>query len=195
MISKQTESLRSMSSNNITSLGVFPTHPYFHEQLDIRKGISLTSEIKYCVDDYIQMMQFWRFNSVSTNGISNESLNTDSIENPDTLKEYLFSLLDVPKASHNGTPFFADDLLSSSLNIKKRKLGVIKKTIKINPESSKNRVLLNDEDTTVSESKDASNDTEILDGDGSEIDYEYMDSGANEDYDELEDNSNDNDII
>lgn len=182
-----------MPNNKIIFIGVFPTHPYFHEHSEIRKDISLARNVRFCVDDYIQLMQFWQFNSGGINGILNESLNTDSV-NPNILKEYFFSLLDLPKLTNSGTPFFADDLLSSSLNLKKRKLGITRKTISMNSEGSKNR-LLNDEDTATSENKDNFNETEILDEDESDIDYEYMDSGTNEDYDELEDNSNDNDVI
>ncbi|KAJ1609325.1 hypothetical protein OJ253_1601 [Cryptosporidium canis] len=176
-------------------VGLFPAHPYFPEKSEVGKDISLDNEVRYCVDDYVQMMQFWQLNVAGANGISNETLNADYIESSSILKEYLFSLLDLPPTIQGGNPFFCDDILSSSLNVKKRKLSVIKKSINISSESSKNGSLLNNEDISVLENRDNFNDIEILDGDDSDIDYEYIDSGNNEDYDELEDNVNDNDVI
>lgn len=65
-----------------------------------------------------------------------------------------------------------------------------------NFENLKNRNLCNDEDIML-ENKDAFNeDIDALgDEDESDFDYEYIDPRANEDYDELEDNTNDNDVI
>ncbi|OII71815.1 uncharacterized protein cubi_00623 [Cryptosporidium ubiquitum] len=183
--------------NQNNNQGIFPTHPYFSEKSVINK-ISLADEIQLCVDEYIQIVQFWQFNVGGTNNIVNESLNQDSGENPNILKEYLFSLLDLPGNFQNGNPFFADDLFSQSLNLYKRKPLISKRTININNfENSTNKNLGNDEETTMLENKNNFNeDIEVLESeDESDFDYEYMSHSNNEDYDELEDNTNDNDVI
>ncbi|KAH8581613.1 uncharacterized protein ELE39_001743 [Cryptosporidium sp. chipmunk genotype I] len=158
---------------------------------------TLAREVRFCVDEYIQIVQFWQFNVGNTNNIVNDNFNEYSSENPNILKEYLFSLLDLPDAQ-NENPFFANDLLSGSLNVNKKKSNILKRTVCItNFENSKNKNLVNDEDTTVPDNKDIYNeDIELLEDDlESDLDFEYMNSGANEDYDELEDNTNDNDVM
>ncbi|KAK9173996.1 hypothetical protein CmeUKMEL1_16840 [Cryptosporidium meleagridis] len=184
--------------NQNNTQGVFPIHPYFPEQSEVDKEINLAREVKFCVDEYLHITQFWQFNIGNTNSLLNENLDEYSNENQNILKEYLFSLLDLPQNLQKENPFFADDLLSSSLNMNKRRLGISKRAIRMaNFDNSKNKNLGDDEDTTVQENRDTYNeDIELLEDDQeSDIDYEYMNSGTNEDYDELEDNTNDNDIM
>ncbi|KAF7457956.1 hypothetical protein HWI79_1522 [Cryptosporidium felis] len=180
-------------------LGVFPTHPFITNTSTLRKETNLTHNIRPFVDEYVQLIQFWQFNVGGTCEGSTETPDFCSIESQDILKEYLYSLLEIQgDNADKRNPFFADELLSDSLNIKRRNGGnSLRPQNLLKRIDSTKKLSVNDEDNFIFDVKDTNNDDiDALESEEeSEFDYDYMNPEINEDYDELEDNTNDNDAI
>ncbi|KAH8740897.1 hypothetical protein FG386_002443 [Cryptosporidium ryanae] len=140
------------------------------------------------------MTQFWQCNNtVSSGGFAGDSANSESIENHQLFIEYFTSLLDISEKKNKLNSFFPKELLSDSITIRRINEHSMKRAYGIRKvEQQKKQV--NEENDSL-ENKGMRDDFDLFADDESEIDFEYINPVLDDEYDELEDNIKDQDVI
>lgn len=139
------------------------------------------------------MMQFWQYNTAS-NSFVGDSLNNELSENHQIIMEYFVSLFDISDKKNELSSFFPGELLQDSITIRKKNDNTIKKTLRIRKIEHQKKQS-NEEESNMVDSKDAKDDLELFVDDESDLDFEYMNPALDDEYDELEDNIKDQDVI
>ncbi|KAH7648593.1 hypothetical protein FG379_002063 [Cryptosporidium bovis] len=141
------------------------------------------------------MSQFWRYNNtVSSNSFASDSISSESSENHQSFIDYFTTLLDAFEKKNGLSSFFPKELLLDTITIRRRNKNSVKKTYGIR-KAEHQKKQTNEEESILLENNGTKDDIDLFADDESEIDFEYINPGIDDDYDELEDNIKDQDVI